>query len=165
MEIAGAVDRDGFVWVTGRAKELIKRGGHGIEPGMIENALAAHDSVAVAAALSGECRSIPTPPPTECHVSMNQFEFDEEQSRPRGKHTGRNILLTVLALLLVALLGGCHAAPDRTAPQLAALGVRPAGLERFAFYEAAARAYAVVRTTEARPYGCFILKKGVIPVG
>ena len=32
---------------------------------------------------------------------MNQFEFDEEQSRPRGKHTGRNILLTVLALLLV----------------------------------------------------------------
>ena len=32
---------------------------------------------------------------------MNQFEFDEEQSRPRGKHTGRNILLALLALLLV----------------------------------------------------------------
>lgn len=47
----GRVDRDGFVWVTGRAKELIKRGGHGIDPGMIENALAAHDSVAVAAAV------------------------------------------------------------------------------------------------------------------
>ncbi|MFJ4759354.1 LCP family protein [Kocuria marina] len=32
---------------------------------------------------------------------MNQFEFDEEQSRSRGKHTGRNILLALLALLLV----------------------------------------------------------------
>ncbi len=35
-------------------------------------------------------------------------------------------------------------------------------LERFAFYEAAKNAYAVVRTGEGRPYGCFILKKGVI---
>jgi L-fucose mutarotase len=35
-------------------------------------------------------------------------------------------------------------------------------VERFAFYEAAKRAYAVVRTTEARPYGCFIFKKGVV---
>ena len=35
-------------------------------------------------------------------------------------------------------------------------------VERFAFYEAARDAYAVVQTSEARPYGCFILKKGVI---
>jgi L-fucose mutarotase len=35
-------------------------------------------------------------------------------------------------------------------------------LERFAFYEAAKGAYAIVRTTEARPYGNFILKKGVV---
>jgi L-fucose mutarotase len=35
-------------------------------------------------------------------------------------------------------------------------------VERFAFYEAAKQAYAVVRTTEARPYGCFIFKKGVV---
>lgn len=47
----GRVDRDGFVWVTGRAKELIKRGGHGIDPGTIEDALAAHDSVTLAAAV------------------------------------------------------------------------------------------------------------------
>ncbi|MBB3998020.1 RbsD/FucU family protein [Aureimonas pseudogalii] len=36
------------------------------------------------------------------------------------------------------------------------------GVERFAFYEAAKTAYAVVRTGEARPHGCFIFKKGVI---
>jgi fatty-acyl-CoA synthase len=47
----GRIDPDGFVWVTGRAKELIKRGGHGIDPGMIENALSAHPAVALAAAI------------------------------------------------------------------------------------------------------------------
>ena len=35
-------------------------------------------------------------------------------------------------------------------------------IDRMAFYEAASRAFAVVQTTEARPYGCFILKKGVV---
>jgi fatty-acyl-CoA synthase len=47
----GRVDADGYVWVTGRAKELIKRGGHGIDPGTIEDALMAHDAVALAAAI------------------------------------------------------------------------------------------------------------------
>jgi L-fucose mutarotase len=36
-------------------------------------------------------------------------------------------------------------------------------VERFAFYERAKKAYAVVATGERRFYGCFILKKGVIP--
>lgn len=35
-------------------------------------------------------------------------------------------------------------------------------LERFAFYEAAKTSFAVVRTSDPGPYGCFILKKGVI---
>ncbi len=35
-------------------------------------------------------------------------------------------------------------------------------LERFEFYAAAKRAYAVVRTSDAGPYGCFILRKGVV---
>jgi L-fucose mutarotase len=37
------------------------------------------------------------------------------------------------------------------------------GLERFAFYERAKRCFAVVQTTEDRPFGCFILSKGVLP--
>ncbi|MCA0433586.1 MAG: RbsD/FucU family protein [Proteobacteria bacterium] len=36
-------------------------------------------------------------------------------------------------------------------------------IERFAFYERAKKAYAVVQSQERRFYGCFILKKGVIP--
>jgi L-fucose mutarotase len=35
-------------------------------------------------------------------------------------------------------------------------------LERFAFYAAAKRAFAIVRTADSGPYGCFILKKGVV---
>ncbi len=35
--------------------------------------------------------------------------------------------------------------------------------ERFAFYEKAKDSYAVIVTGETRFYGCFILKKGVIP--
>ncbi len=36
-------------------------------------------------------------------------------------------------------------------------------IERFAFYEKARKAYAVIVTGETRFYGCFVLKKGVIP--
>ena len=38
-----------------------------------------------------------------------------------------------------------------------------ASVERFAFYERARQAYAVIDTGERRFYGCFIFKKGVIP--
>lgn len=37
------------------------------------------------------------------------------------------------------------------------------GIERFAFYDLARKAYAVVQTGERRFYGCFMLRKGVIP--
>ena len=36
------------------------------------------------------------------------------------------------------------------------------GVERFAFYDLARRAYAVIQTGERRFYGCFMLRKGVI---
>ena len=35
-------------------------------------------------------------------------------------------------------------------------------LERFEFYAAAKRAFAIIRTADSGPYGCFILKKGVV---
>ncbi len=38
-------------------------------------------------------------------------------------------------------------------------------MERYAFYERAKRAYAVVLTGETAKYGNIIIKKGVIPVG
>jgi L-fucose mutarotase len=35
-------------------------------------------------------------------------------------------------------------------------------LDRFAFYAAAKQAFCIIRTSDSGPYGCFILKKGVI---
>ncbi|MBT4288936.1 MAG: ribose ABC transporter [Deltaproteobacteria bacterium] len=35
-------------------------------------------------------------------------------------------------------------------------------IERHAFYDRAKQAYAVVSTSERRPYGCFVLVKGII---
>ena len=37
------------------------------------------------------------------------------------------------------------------------------GVERFAYYDLAKQAYAVIQTGERRFYGCFMLRKGVIP--
>jgi L-fucose mutarotase len=37
-----------------------------------------------------------------------------------------------------------------------------AKIERHAFYERAKRAYAIVITGELRPYGCVLIKKGVV---
>lgn len=36
-------------------------------------------------------------------------------------------------------------------------------IERFAFYDLAKQAYAVIQTGERRFYGCFMLRKGVVP--
>ena len=35
-------------------------------------------------------------------------------------------------------------------------------IERYAFYERAKKAYAIVSTGELRPYGCVLIKKGVV---
>ncbi len=47
----GRVDPDGYLWITGRAKDLIIRGGHNIDPAEIEEALAGHEAVAFAGAI------------------------------------------------------------------------------------------------------------------
>ena len=59
--------------------------------------------------------------------------------------------------------------PDTVPPAIAdalpiikAEGYEPASLERFDFYQRASEAFAIVATSEMRPYGNFILRKGVI---
>ncbi len=47
----GRVDSDGYLWITGRAKDLIIRGGHNIDPAEIEEALLHHEAVAFAGAI------------------------------------------------------------------------------------------------------------------
>ncbi|WP_316214745.1 acyl-CoA synthetase [Bradyrhizobium sp. SZCCHNR2035] len=45
----GRLDQDGFLWITGRAKDLVIRGGHNIDPAPIEDILFQHPAVGFAA--------------------------------------------------------------------------------------------------------------------
>jgi len=47
----GYLDAEGRLYIAGRTKDLIIRSGHNIDPSMIENAMATHPAVAVAAAV------------------------------------------------------------------------------------------------------------------
>ena len=53
--------------------------------------------------------------------------------------------------------GEINAAEGRNWPMIS--------IERFAFYERAKDAFAIIQTSERRFYGCFALRKGVIPPG
>ena len=74
----GRVDAGGFVYLTGRAKDLIIRGGHNIDPRTIEDALLAHPAVRAAVAVgrpdrhSGEV-------PVAYVVPAGPGAFDEAQ--------------------------------------------------------------------------------------
>ena len=47
----GRMDGEGYLWLTGRAKDLIIRGGHNIDPRAIEDAVLRHPAVELAAAV------------------------------------------------------------------------------------------------------------------
>lgn len=74
----GRQDQDGYFWLTGRRKELIIRGGHNIDPAMIEEPLYRLPEVKVAAAVGS-----PDPYAGEvpvAYVELNQgAPIEEEQ--------------------------------------------------------------------------------------
>ena len=84
----GSVDADGFVYLTGRAKDLIIRGGHNIDPRVIEEALLRHPAVRHAAAVgrpdrhSGEI-------PVAYVVPAGPGRFDEAELLGLGRRRDR----------------------------------------------------------------------------
>ena len=72
------------------------------------------------------------------------------------------------AVRSMAVVGDASAVPEVVAEAAGlfdAVGARIVPLERFAFYEAAKGAFAVVHTDERRLYGNFIIRKGVVRPG
>ena len=47
----GYLDEDGYLWITGRAKDLIIRGGQNVDPAWLEEPLSGHESVAFVGAV------------------------------------------------------------------------------------------------------------------
>ena len=47
----GRMDADGYLWITGRAKDIIIRGGHNIDPQVTEESLYRHEAVQIAGAV------------------------------------------------------------------------------------------------------------------
>jgi fatty-acyl-CoA synthase len=71
----GRQDADGYFWLTGRKKELIIRGGHNIDPKLIEEPLHRHPCVALAAAIGR-----PDPHSGEVPVAYVQLKSGESAS-------------------------------------------------------------------------------------
>jgi fatty-acyl-CoA synthase len=72
----GHVDADGYVYLTGRAKDLIIRGGHNIDPRVIEEALLGHPGVMAAAAV-GQPDAHAGEVPVAYVVAADPGAFDE----------------------------------------------------------------------------------------
>lgn len=74
------VDSDGYLWITGRAKDLIIRGGHNIDPRMVEEAIYAHPDVLEAAVVAA---------PDE---KAGEVPFAYISLKPSATSTGEEIL-------------------------------------------------------------------------
>lgn len=64
-------DDEGYFWLTGRKKELIVRGGHNIEPKLIEEAMCLHPAINMAAAVGKPDRHAGEVPVCYVQVELN----------------------------------------------------------------------------------------------
>ena len=89
----GHVDADGRVFVTGRAKDVIIRGAHNIDPSVIEDALLQHPDIAIAAAV-GQPNSYAGELPVAYVTLRAGSQADPEtfalSSRPSSRSRRRN---------------------------------------------------------------------------
>jgi len=104
----GHVDAEGRVFVTGRAKDVIIRGGHNIDPQMIEEALLQHPDVLMAAAVgapdeyAGELPVAYVSLRPEANVSLEVLsEFASERITERPAYPKRIEVLSSIPLTAI----------------------------------------------------------------
>mgnify|MGYP000476827079 FL=1 len=59
-------------------------------------------------------------------------------------------------------LNDVHKELNNIMHKVAAANWEMGSIERFKFYDEAKKAFAIITTNETRPFGCFILTKGVV---
>lgn len=74
----GRLDEDGYLWLTGRSKDLIIRGGHNIDPQMIEEAYYKHSDVVEAAAIGMPDRRVGELPMVVLQMKEGASASEEE---------------------------------------------------------------------------------------
>jgi fatty-acyl-CoA synthase len=136
----GRVDPDGYVHLTGRAKDLIIRGGHNIDPRVIEDALLRHPAVAAAAAVGRPDRHAGEVPVAYV-VPTDPDRFDEDEllawaataigepaARPKRIHRLDEIPLTAVGKQYKPALSA-DAAQRAVTDALAEAGVPESGVK------------------------------------
>lgn len=110
------VDEEGFIYLTGRAKDLIIRGGHNLDPSIVEDALLSHPAVTAAAAVgrpdphSGEVPvayvTVAGPPPSEDELlAWSVSQVSERAAAPKS--------VTILEALPITTVGKPNKLPLR----------------------------------------------------
>ncbi|GAB3002647.1 acyl-CoA synthetase [Saccharothrix stipae] len=126
------VDADGFVTLAGRAKDLIIRGGHNIDPAVIEDALLAHPSVTAACAVGSpdeHAGEVPVayvtlaPGVTATEEDLLAWAADRVPERAAAPKS-----VTVLDALPVTAVGKPYKLPLRADATRQAIGAALAGL-------------------------------------
>ncbi|MBI3212193.1 MAG: acyl-CoA synthetase [Mycobacterium sp.] len=111
------VDDDGFVYLTGRAKDLIIRGGHNIDPATIEDALLTHPAVTGAAAVGRpDVHSGEVPVAYVTLTSPNAATAEELRTWATDRVSERAAapkLITIVADLPLTAIGKPHKVPLR----------------------------------------------------
>ncbi len=105
----GRVDRDGFVYLTGRAKDIIIRGGHNIDPLVIEEALLGHPEVNEAAAVGRPDAHSGEVPVAYVTVAPNATVTEPELLAWAAEHVSERVAapksVTILDALPVTAVG------------------------------------------------------------
>ncbi|HEY8050657.1 MAG TPA: acyl-CoA synthetase [Ramlibacter sp.] len=89
----GRLDEAGYLWITGRAKDLIIRGGHNIDPAPVEEILFRHPAVAFAAvvgepdAYAGELPVAYVQPKAGMHPDAEELKAFVGQNTPERAAT------------------------------------------------------------------------------